>query len=253
MPRSRSLTFNELSRRHTETRVAHLCCRDQRRHNSDEAFRPCLQLKCAIEDRRACLQILQSSLQKSQQRRQAWKVCKRPTNYHSISQVDTLPDLGTRRRGYLQYTIAAAVCRCNFNCPLRSADLGLVLVVFRNAPSARFCLTGLRSSLQSELSCACRTLLWTGHSVVVSADATIPSGAAAGVADGSSGHAGTINDHHTRPAAHTCLCDHRVRLMNWRERHRLRSGSEGQPEHNNSYCSHHCFLPVTQNSFCEVC
>jgi hypothetical protein len=48
--------------------------------NSDEAFRPCLQLKCSIEDRGACLQILQPSLQKSQQRRQAWKVCERQTN-----------------------------------------------------------------------------------------------------------------------------------------------------------------------------
>ena len=30
-----------------------------------------------------------------QQRRQAWKVCKRQTNYRSIGQVDELPDLGS--------------------------------------------------------------------------------------------------------------------------------------------------------------
>jgi hypothetical protein len=64
-------------------------------HNSDEAFRPNLQLECSNQDRRACLQILQPSLQKSQQRRKTWKVCKRPTNYLSISQVDELPDFGS--------------------------------------------------------------------------------------------------------------------------------------------------------------
>ena len=40
-------------------------------------------------------QILQLSLQKSQQRRKTWKVCKRPTTYRSIGQVDELPDLGS--------------------------------------------------------------------------------------------------------------------------------------------------------------
>src|SRR5437879_5772786 len=81
--------------RHTETRVDHLCCRNQSRHSSDEAFRLSLQLKCSIEDGRTCLQILQPSLQNSQQRRKTWKVCKSPTNYRSISQVDELPDLGS--------------------------------------------------------------------------------------------------------------------------------------------------------------
>jgi hypothetical protein len=81
--------------RHTETRVDHLCCRDQRRYNSDEAFRPCLQLRCSIEDRRTCLQILQPSLQKTQQRRKTWEVCKRTANYHSIGQVDELSDFGS--------------------------------------------------------------------------------------------------------------------------------------------------------------
>ena len=54
-----------------------------------------LQLKCSIEDGRACLQILQLSLQKSQQRRKTWKVCKRQTNYRSIGQVDELPNFGS--------------------------------------------------------------------------------------------------------------------------------------------------------------
>ena len=30
--------------------------------------------------------------------------------------------------------------RCNFNCPVRSGDFGLVLFALRNAPSDRFCL-----------------------------------------------------------------------------------------------------------------
>src|ERR1700692_4295917 len=81
--------------RHTETRVDHLCCRDQRRDNSNEAFRLSLQLKCSIEDGRARLQILQLSLQKSQQRRKTWKVCKRPTNYRSIGEADELPNFGS--------------------------------------------------------------------------------------------------------------------------------------------------------------
>ena len=44
-----------LTPRHTETRIDHLCWRDQRRDNSDEAFRLGLQLKCSIEDGRARL------------------------------------------------------------------------------------------------------------------------------------------------------------------------------------------------------
>jgi hypothetical protein len=77
------------------SRVDHLSCSDQGRHHSDEAFRPCLQLKCPIEDRRARFQILLPSLQNLQQRRQAWKVCKRQTNYRSIGQVDELSDFGS--------------------------------------------------------------------------------------------------------------------------------------------------------------
>ena len=52
-------------------------------------------VKCSIEDRRACLPIPQLSLQKSQQRRKTWKLCTRPTNYRSISQVDELSNFGS--------------------------------------------------------------------------------------------------------------------------------------------------------------
>jgi hypothetical protein len=41
-------------------------------------------------------------------------------------------------------------------------------------------------------------------------------------------------------------------LRHWRGRHCLRSGSEGQPEHNNSYCFDHYFLPALDNSFCVI-
>jgi hypothetical protein len=88
----------------------------------------------------------------------------------------------------------------------------------------------------------------TGRLVVVSADATIPSRTAACVADGGSGHAGTVDHDHTRPATHTGLRDNTVWLRYWRGRHCLRSGSESQPEHNNSYRFDHCFLPEVQNS-----
>jgi hypothetical protein len=89
----------------------------------------------------------------------------------------------------------------------------------------------------------------TGRLVVVSADATIPSRTAACVADGGSGHAGTVDHDHTRPATHTGLRDNTVWLRYWRGRHCLRSGSESQPEHNNSYRSDHCFLQAFHNSF----
>ena len=50
----------------------------------------------------------------------------------------------------------------------------------------------------------------TGRSVVVSADATIPSRTAARVSHGGSGHAGTVDHDHTRATAHTGLRDHAV-------------------------------------------
>jgi hypothetical protein len=89
----------------------------------------------------------------------------------------------------------------------------------------------------------------TGRLVVVSTDAAIPSRTAARVAHGGSGNAGTVDHDHTRPAAHTGLRDHAVRLISWRERHCLCSGSERQPEQNKHYCFDHCFLPVVQNSY----
>ena len=88
----------------------------------------------------------------------------------------------------------------------------------------------------------------TGRSVVVSADATIPSRTAARVAHGGSGHASTVDHDHTRPATHTGLRDHAVGLISWREWHCLCGGSERQPEQSKHYCFDHCFLPVVQNS-----
>jgi hypothetical protein len=44
-------------------------------------------------------------------------------------------------------TIAAAVCLCNFICPVRSGDFGLVLLFLRNTPSESFCLMGLFSCI----------------------------------------------------------------------------------------------------------
>jgi hypothetical protein len=70
----------------------------------------------------------------------------------------------------------------------------------------------------------------TGRLVVVSADATIPSRTAARMAHGGSGHAGTVDHDHTRPATHTGLRDHAVGLMSWRERHCLCGRRERQPE-----------------------
>jgi hypothetical protein len=88
----------------------------------------------------------------------------------------------------------------------------------------------------------------TGRLVVVSADAAIPSRTAARMAHGGSGHAGTVDHDHTRPATHTGLRDHAVGLISWRERHCLCGGSERQPEQSKHYCFDHCFLPVVQNS-----
>ncbi|MGO9400780.1 MAG: hypothetical protein ACLP19_23495 [Xanthobacteraceae bacterium] len=89
----------------------------------------------------------------------------------------------------------------------------------------------------------------TEQLVVVSADATIPSRTAARVADGGSGHAGTVDHDHTRPTTHTGLRDNAVWLRHWRGRHCLRGGSESQPEQSKHYRFDHCFLPVVQNSF----
>jgi hypothetical protein len=87
----------------------------------------------------------------------------------------------------------------------------------------------------------------TEHSIVVSADTTIPSRTSARMAHGGSGHAGTVDHDHTRPATHTGLRDHAVGLISWRERHCLCGGSERQPEQSKRYCFDHSFLLVVQN------
>jgi hypothetical protein len=89
----------------------------------------------------------------------------------------------------------------------------------------------------------------TEHSIVVSADAAIPSRTSARMAHGGSGHAGTVDHDHTGPATHTGLRDHAVGLISWRERHCLCGGSERQPEQSKHYRFDHCFLPMFQNSF----
>ena len=54
-----------------------------------------------------------------------------------------------------------------------------------------------------------------------------PAGGSAGLADGGSGHADTINSCPTRPAADTDFRDHAVRLRNQRGRHCLRRCCDG--------------------------
>jgi hypothetical protein len=72
------------------------------------------------------------------------------------------------------------------------------------------------------------------------------------VAHGGSGHAGTVDHDHTRPATHTGLRDHVVGLISWRDRHCLCGGSERQPEQSKHYRSDDSFLPAFHNSFCVV-
>jgi hypothetical protein len=92
----------------------------------------------------------------------------------------------------------------------------------------------------------------TEHSIVVSADATIPSRASARMAHAGSGHAGTVDHDHTRPTTHTGLRDNAVWLRHWRGRHCLCGGSERQPEQSKHHRFDHCFLPAFHNSFCVV-
>ena len=93
----------------------------------------------------------------------------------------------------------------------------------------------------------------TGRSVVVSADATIPSRTAARVAHGGSGHASTVDHDHTGPTTHTGLRDHAVGLISWRDRHCLCGGSERQPEQSKHYRSDHLFPPgVSQQLLCGL-
>ena len=80
------------------------------RHNSNEAFRPSLQLERSIEDRRACLQILQSSLQKLSKDGKLESLQGRTT---SISQVDELPISGAECDSLIDFSAAlrALLCR----------------------------------------------------------------------------------------------------------------------------------------------
>jgi hypothetical protein len=73
-------------------------------------------------------------------------------------------------------------------------------------------------------------------SLLISADGS------AGMPDGGSGHADTINSGSTRAAGGSDLRDHAVRLMKRRERHSLRRCCEGQPK-GNSDQPDHSFLP----------
>jgi hypothetical protein len=73
-------------------------------------------------------------------------------------------------------------------------------------------------------------------SLLISADGS------AGMPDGGSGHADTINSGPTRAAGGSDLRDHAVRLMKRRERHSLRRCCEGQPR-GNSDQPDHSFLP----------
>ena len=91
----------------------------------------------------------------------------------------------------------------------------------------------------------------TEHLVIVSADATIPSRAAARVADGGSGHAGTVDHHHTRAATHTGWRDNAVWLRLARAA-LLARRKRGPTRTNNSYCFDHYFLPALDNSFCVI-
>ncbi len=73
-------------------------------------------------------------------------------------------------------------------------------------------------------------------SLLISADGS------AGMPDGGSGHADTINSGPTRAAGGSDLRDHAVRLMKRRERHSLRRCCEGQRK-GNSDQPDHSFLP----------
>ena len=98
---------------------------------------------------------------------------------------------------------------------------------------SRFYRQGLTSSLGAD-----------AQLVPLSANASVPSCAPSGLANGTPSHAVAVDHNHTRPTAHTRLRDRSVRLMKRCERHCLCGGSQSQAEHSNSYCSDHCFLPV---------
>ena len=77
----------------------------------------------------------------------------------------------------------------------------------------------------------CRVKRSVGRSVVPGANASVPSctpaDGPAGMADGGSGHADTCNSCPAQAAAVGYLCDHALRLMNWRGCHCFRRCCEG--------------------------
>jgi hypothetical protein len=87
------------------------------------------------------------------------------------------------------------------------------------------------------------------RSVLLNASASrvscTPAVGSALLAHSSSGLADTVNHYPARATAHAGLGNHAVRLMKLGEGHGLCSRSQCQPEHNNSYCSGHSFLPVS--------
>ena len=80
-------------------------------------------------------------------------------------------------------------------------------------------------------------------SVPPNASASTPSRTPAGLADGGSGHADTINSYPTRAACIADLRDHAVRLMKRRGRHGLCGCCDGQNKCNSDQPDH-CFLHV---------
>ena len=63
-----------------------------------EVLRRHLQLKCSDQDGRACVQILQFSLQEARQRRKTWGSLQGGGELHRISEADERPDIGSRVR-----------------------------------------------------------------------------------------------------------------------------------------------------------
>ena len=79
----------------------------------------------------------------------------------------------------------------------------------------------------------------------VSGPSYTPAFRAAGLADGGSGHADTVNHCPTKAAADSDLRDHAVRLRKRRERHCLRRCCDGNGEASNSNQSDHSAPPLT--------
>jgi len=76
------------------------------------------------------------------------------------------------------------------------------------------------------------------------ANASIPSRTPAGLADGGSGHADTINSYPARAACFAHLRDHAVRLMKRHGWHSLSRRCSGQGDGGNSDQSDHWFSPM---------